>query len=404
MKKKVLIVSHFMQIGGAEQALLGLLHGFDYSRYDVSLFLFRHEGDLLPLLPKEVHLLPVISQYATIARPMIDVAKEGHLLLALSRLIGKFTAGIYNFLHHYGPDSQVEIEYSHKFTKWLMPQITPKENYDLAISFLTPHYFSAEKVKAGKKIAWVHTDYSCIQVNVKSETKMWNQYHQIAAVSEACADSFIECFPGLKPKVVKIENLLAVDSIRKRAVMKVPEKLKNNHEIVLLSIGRFCTAKNFDNVPDICRKIIENGTDVIWYLIGFGSEEKRIHQKICENKMQQNVVILGKKENPYPYIVQCDWYVQLSRFEGKAVTVREAQALHKPVIISDYSTARSQLMDGYDGIIVPQDNERCAEEISKILKNQTLKNRLIENTYHEDYSNKKEMRKLYDLMGEDYDT
>ena len=285
-----------------------------------------------------------------------------------------------------------------------MPQITPKENYDLAISFLTPHYFSAEKVKAGKKIAWVHTDYSCIQVNVKSETKMWNQYHQIAAVSEACADSFIECFPGLKPKVVKIENLLAVDSIRKRAVMKVPEKLKNNHEIVLLSIGRFCTAKNFDNVPDICRKIIENGTDVIWYLIGFGSEEKRIHQKICENKMQQNVVILGKKENPYPYIVQCDWYVQLSRFEGKAVTVREAQALHKPVIISDYSTARSQLMDGYDGIIVPQDNERCAEEISKILKNQTLKNRLIENTYHEDYSNKKEMRKLYDLMGEDYDT
>ena len=61
-------------------------------------------------------------------------------------------------------------------------------------------------------------------------------------------------------------------------------------------------------------------------------------------------------------------------------------------------------MDGYDGIIVPQDNERCAEEISKILKNQTLKNRLIENTYHEDYSNKKEMRKLYDLMGEDYDT
>ena len=126
---------------------------------------------------------------------------------------------------------------------------------------------------------------------------MWNQYQQIAAVSEACADSFIECFPGLKPKVVKIENLLAVASIRKRAVMKVPEELKKNHEIVLLSIGRFCTAKNFDNVPDICRRIIENGTDVIWYLIGFGSEEKRIRQKICENKMQQNVFILGKKEN-----------------------------------------------------------------------------------------------------------
>lgn len=53
MKKKVLIVSHFMEIGGAERALLGLLNGFDYQKYDVSLFLFRHEGGLMNLILKK---------------------------------------------------------------------------------------------------------------------------------------------------------------------------------------------------------------------------------------------------------------------------------------------------------------------------------------------------------------
>lgn len=404
MKKKVLIVSHFMDIGGVERALLGLLNGFDYSKYEVSLFLFRHEGDLLSLIPKEVRLLPVIGQYTTLARPILDIIKEKHFLLAFSRLVGKFAAKTYNVLHNYSQSSQVEIEYSHKFTKWLMPEITPSISYDLAISFLTPHYFVVEKVRAKKKIAWIHTDYSFIQINVKSETQMWKNYDRIIAISDACAKSFTRCFPSLKNKVVKIENLLPVKFLQEQAAIDVPEKLAKINAITLLSIGRFCTAKNFDNIPDICRKILEKGIQVVWYIIGFGADEELIRQRIIENNMQENVIILGKKENPYPYIKQCDWYVQPSRFEGKAVTVCEAQVLHKPVIIADYPTARSQLVDGYDGVIVPQENEKCAEAISIILKDMSLKKCLIRNTYNEDYSNKSEMQKLYTLIGEKHDT
>ena len=404
MKKKVLIVTHFMEIGGAERALLGLLNGFDYSKYEVSLFLFRHEGELLPLIPKEVHLLPTIDQYATLARPVSGVVREGHYLLAFSRIIGKLSAKIYDSIHHYGTSSEVAIEYSHKFTKWLMPEITPDVTYDLAISFLTPHYFVAEKVKARKKIAWIHTDYSFVQIDVKSEMKMWNRYDHIVAISEACEESFVQCFPELRQKMIRMENLLSIDFLQSQVKMPVPERLQYNGKIILLSIGRFCTAKNFDNIPDICRRILEKGIDVIWYIIGFGADEKLIQQKILESHMEENVILLGKKENPYPYVAMCDWYIQPSRFEGKAVTVREAQALHKPVIIANYPTAKSQLIDGYDGIIVPQDNENCAKAIAAILKNSALKETLIKNTYHVDYSNSMEMKKLYNLMGENDDT
>ena len=399
MKKKILIVSHFMEIGGAERALLGLLNGFNYRKYEVSLFLFRHEGELLKLIPQEVNLLPTIEQYTTLACPISRVVQRGHFLLAISRIVGKYMSKAYNIIHFYNQNSQVCIEYSHKFTKWLMPSIMPEIEYDLAISFLTPHYFVAEKVRAKKRIAWVHTDYSCIQIHRKSELKMWDKYDKIMAISEACEEAFIKCFPKLKEKVLQMENLLSIDFLKEQAKMKVKENIENK-EIKLLSIGRFCNAKNFDNIPEICKKIIEEGVDVVWYIIGFGADEDLIRQKIKDSNMQDHVKILGKKENPYPYIVQCDWYIQPSRFEGNAVTVREAQALHKPVIIANYPTAKSQLENGVDGIIVPQENEKCAIAISRILKDEKLKQKLIENTYTRDYSNKSELQKLYALIGE----
>ena len=68
------------------------------------------------------------------------------------------------------------------------------------------------------------------------------------------------------------------------------------------------------------------------------------------------------------------------------------------MIIANYLTAESQLKNGYDGMIVSQDNKSCADEISKIIKDSKLKRKLIKNTYNNDYSNKKEIKKIYSLI------
>lgn len=114
--------------------------------------------------------------------------------------------------------------------------------------------------------------------------------------------------------------------------------------------------------------------------------------------MEDNVVILGKKINPYPYIKNCDLYVQPSRYEGKAVTVREAQMLCKPVVITKFATSSSQLKDGYDGIIVPMDNQGCADGIAKLLNNKVLMQQLSENCAENDYSNSQEINKIYEII------
>ena len=173
---------------------------------------------------------------------------------------------------------------------------------------------------------------------------------------------------------------------------------KNSNEINICSVGRFCEAKNFENIPKISKRIIDLGVNIKWYIIGFGPYEDLINKRIKEYGVEQNVIVLGKKINPYPYIKACDYYIQPSRYEGKAVTVREAQMLYKPVIITDFATAKSQVNNGVDGIIVSQNEKKCADEIFKIITNEQITKNLINNTKKIDYSNKNEVNKLYQLI------
>ena len=166
----------------------------------------------------------------------------------------------------------------------------------------------------------------------------------------------------------------------------------------ILSIGRFTQAKNFDNVPDICARIIAEGVQVKWYIIGFGNDKELIERKIQDMNMKDHVILLGKKENPYPYIKNCDVYIQPSRYEGKAVSVREAQILHKPVIITQFPTASSQLRNGVDGIIVPMDNIGCANAIAGLLKDSKKMKEVADNCSVSHYSNYEEVEKIYALL------
>lgn len=167
----------------------------------------------------------------------------------------------------------------------------------------------------------------------------------------------------------------------------------------LLSIGRYCTAKNYDNVPDIAGRVIAHGiADLRWYIIGYGPDEELIRQKIREAGMEEHVILLGKQENPYPYITACDIYVQPSRYEGKSVTVREAQILGKPVAVTNYPTAPSQIRDGVDGVILPLDNEGCARALADFILDTDKQERITAYLKEHDYAGQAEVEKIYGLL------
>ena len=392
--KKILVVSLGMEIGGAERSLLTMLSELDYSKAEVDLFLLHRKGDLLKYIPKEVNVLEEKECYSQLAIPLIDVVKNKKYSIVYGRIKAIILAKIYDVFHRPKNESYVELEYSHKYTKKYMPQITD-DKYDLIISYLTPHYFAVEKAYGRKKIAWIHTDYAYIDCDVNSEKRMWDQYDKIVAISVAVKESFLKKFPMLEDKIIMVENTVSRKFIERQAnEIDVLNQL-DQQSVRLLSIGRFCHPKNFDNIPEICSLLIKQGHNVKWYIIGFGEDENLIKSKIKEYGMEKSVIILGKKINPYPYIKACDIYVQPSRYEGKAITVLEAQALNKPVIITNYGTASSQLRDGSNGIIVSLDNQECAKEMGKVIDDMKLQKNLIENCKHMQFPN--DFSILYDL-------
>jgi len=82
------------------------------------------------------------------------------------------------------------------------------------------------------------------------------------------------------------------------------------------------------------------------------------------------------------------------------VTVREAQVLCKPVIVTDYPTAKSQVHNGMDGVIVPMDNEACASGMVNVIKDKELQDTVSNYLATHDYGNEGEVEKIYQLIND----
>lgn len=402
MNPRIFIAMHYMEIGGAETALVGLLNALDPARVDVDLFLYDHRGEMMQFIPEWVNLLPQIPKYSVLERPIVELVKRGFCGIAAARLWAKCLSQKAYKRSGSTLENNSGLDKMSKCTTPLLPKINQSVTYDLAISFLTPHRIVAEKVKAKKKIAWIHTDYTRVWVDAEEELKVWQKYDYVASISGDVTNTFLQVFPSLAPKIVEIENILSPSFVRKRAELEdVDKEIRHEGAITLLSVGRFSDAKNYDNVPDICKRLInETKLNIKWYIIGYGGDETLIRQKIKEAGMEEHVILLGKRSNPYPYIKACDIYVQPSRYEGKSVTVREAQMLCKPVVVTNYPTAPSQIRSGIDGVIVPMDNEGCANGLAEMICDMPLQERIIAHLKTHDYGNESEVEKIYTLINE----
>ena len=135
-----------------------------------------------------------------------------------------------------------------------------------------------------------------------------------------------------------------------------------------------------------------------WFIIGYGGDEDLIRRKITEAEVGDCVTILGKRVNPYPYIARCDLYVQPSRYEGRCVTVREAQLLGKPPVIAAWPTAPSQVCDGTDGFILPQSNDAFAAGLARLTSSPDLIAGVALNLSATDFSDRAAARKLVSLI------
>lgn len=394
-KPRIFINMTYMEIGGAERALLGLLNAIDTSRVDVDLFVNQHTGEFMKLIPDKINLLPEEKHYSMIRKPIRQLIQRGYIRLALSRIIAR---------HEYFRDASkrhIDGCFNHYAMNRIikhLPSLYHLGEYDLALSFIDPSHIIHEKVLAKKRIEWLHTDFSVFNMDEKCMARTWERDDYIAAVSQEMAERFKAKYPQYACKVIVIENILSPESIRQETDKDfAPEMASCGDSIKILSVGRICYAKYFDRIPDIIAILKRKGQKIEWFIVGPGNASE-IMQHASELGVERLIHFIGKKNNPYPYIKACDLYVQPSRREGKSVTVREAQILCKPVIITCYPTSGSQVMDGVDGVICGMDNESVAQAIIDLVQDKGKQMKIIDYLHSHDYGNEAEVEKIYELL------
>lgn len=407
-RPRIFVAIHYLELGGAETSLIGLLHAFDSDKVDVDLFVYSHQGNLMTAIPRHVNLLPENKTWSMLEKPLKQVLQDGHLRIFLARLKAKRLMKCY-LREHNSLDGSAIFGFIGQEVNKVLPDINPSIKYDMAISYLHPHHFVRSHIRAKKYLCWIHTDYSAIDVNAEMELPIWGAYEHIVSISPDCTKGFLSKFPSLKLKILEMENIMPKALIEQ----KVKDNLSCSSEFKveegvtrLVSVGRICEAKNYDNIPymvqalkRLCISSIGSSSSkgFHWYIIGPG-DHSAIDKLSEQLGVSDAVTFLGSSSNPYPYIQACDIYVHPSRYEGKSIVVREAQILCKPVIITNYPTAKSQIQDGVDGVICELDNQKIAEAIYELANNQEKQQTFIDYLRTHDYAGMREVEKLYDLL------
>lgn len=390
-KKKILFVTNAMVIGGSTTSLLSILSRLDYSKYDVDLALYINKGELFHLIPKEVNLLPPIRKYEN------NKQEYFHRILSLRYMFHFLISRVIEKKDKVGMHGAQYLEYKDvEFLRHI------DKKYDVAVAFLEGFSckYVAKHIEANRKIAWIHVNYSDSGFNPKYDKDSMSVFDRIVLVSEDNKQSFDYNFPMLASKSMVIENILSTEFVRNRGKEK-RELIVDKQPINLVTVCRITfESKALDRALEVFYKIKNEQADfnIKWYIVGDGGDFTSLKKLVIERNMQDDIVLLGGKVNPYPYLRDMDMFFLPSRREGKPMSVTEAFMMGLPALVTEYSSAREQVRDGVDGIIVENSEQGIYGGLLKIIEHPEIIDELKKNVIATDYSNVEEMKKVEALI------
>lgn len=364
MKKKILIVSSSLSTGGLEKCLINLCNNFNYEKYEVDLYLFNEGRDLLEKLNKNVCRLADSPYYAEVynrsfGNSVKTLLKRKKLGLALYR-IGRF----------------LRIRFgSKKFTvnDWKNMKSTMlkiDKHYDVAIGFEegSACYYVADCVDAGVKLGWIHTDIKKINNNKKLDESAFKKLDTVITVSQNSLNNLKEVYPAFADKFqcIILPSLLNYDEINRLA--QEPNKMTGD-EIKILSVGRLVELKGFHLCVSACKRLIDEGYKIKWYVAGEGDFRGTIEAEIDKCDVKDNFILLGNCPNPYTYINGADICVQPSSYEGYSVAVFEEKYFRKPVVVTNIPSNLEMITDKENGIVVERNSEDIYQGVKYLLDN-----------------------------------
>lgn len=285
-----------------------------------------------------------------------------------------------------------------------------KNDYDIEIAFLegpVTRLFSV-KNKNTRKIVWVHNDISLVfgngikaKIKKKLDKKIYSKYETIVFVSKDNMRKFKEVYKEIRNEYLEpvkkeiIYNYINKEEVLKKAEEKIGTELEKN-SLNFLTVARLVPQKAIDRIIKIHAKLVYEGYKHNFYVIGDGPEKYNLENIISQNNVKETFHLLGKKENPYPYIKQANYFCLLSNFEGYGMVLEEAKILGKPIIITD--TAAREAIEKYtNSVILENEETKIYEGLKQIVQNHKKDNNMLQEN-QEQYDNTKILTKIEELI------
>ncbi|MBQ9375178.1 MAG: glycosyltransferase, partial [Ruminococcus sp.] len=277
-------------------------------------------------------------------------------------------------LRHYVLKKQMDYELKHNFNI--------EERFDVAVSYIQRFsaQFVADYIKADRKIMFFH---GSTDEEHELHQRIMANFDKIMCVSKGVQEVLSALYPDYSDKMDYIENYVDINDIEEKSKafrVDVP-----SDKLILCSCGRFTTVKGFDIAVDAAKELKDKGVDFVWYFVGDGVERADIEKRINSNNLNDNIIITGMQENPYPYLRCCHIYVQPSREEAHPLSLIEAKILLKPVVTTATVGGKTIINHDISGKIADINANSIADSILSLNNDKQLYQSIVANLKAIDY-------------------
>ena len=383
--KKVLFVVDERQMGGVSILLEDILNKINISKYKISVLVLHNNGDYLNNLPNDVNVIYGNSFFDTVDLTIKDTLKTKNIKKIYSKvkLICLMKSGLIG---------KAIVRQRKKFLT---------EKYDVEIAFKDGFcaIFTAYGDSA-KKYHWLHTDYSmydCTANYKKLFDKIFPLFDKIIGVSNSVLNQFVKKYNVNNTDV--IYNIIDEDKIITRAK---EENIKYDKKTLnLISVGRIHNMKGYDRLVDIMNELNVNKklNNVVLRIVGDGPDYELVKSKIDKYQLGDKVILLGRKRNPFPYVLASDCFLMCSRYEPFGLVILESMIVGTPVLSCNVASIK-EIMDNKYGLIVDNSNEGLYNGILKIIEDRSILKIKKENLKKYHYNINPILKKIEDLLDE----
>ena len=344
---KILVLHGHLSMGGEERILLNVLKNLVELNYNVDLLITWDYGEnnlFENEIPEEVNYEFLFKSYNGKNRIIKEIFRLRKKINYLKKVEKRIKEKNYDIV----------IDYSSNLLKY--------KNFDIAIPVFSWVHFS---LTFGEKLS--------IE-KVEKYKKQYKKYDKILAICDTMRDEFIEILGMDKNKVELVYNPINLEIIQKKSENVNPKYENYLKEDYFLQVSRLTHQKQPEYLVDIYYKLKQLGIKEKLYFIGNGKKIELIKQKIKEYKLENDVILLGQIENPYPFFKNAKLFLHTAKYEGLPTVLLESLTFGVPVVAYDCPTGPKDILgknSEYGELIPLNDKDTFVKKVYELMNNNT---------------------------------